>query len=193
MDERIAYIHSQLSETIDLLREIDTNLKKSILRIADVFGTCLSRGGKVLICGNGGSAADAQHFAAELVGRLSRNRQPFAALALTTDTSILTALSNDFSFDLIFQRQLEALGLAGDVLMGISTSGNSKNVIQAILAAKEKGITTVGLTGKGGGELANVADEILIVPHDNAQHIQEAHVAIMHIWCALIEAALLPE
>lgn len=193
MDERIAYIHSQLTATIGLLQEIDSSLKKSILRIADIMSQNMKRGGKVLVCGNGGSAADAQHFAAEMVGRLQRNRRALPVLALTTDTSILTALANDFSFETVFKRQVEALGNPGDILLAISTSGNSKNLIYAVDAAKEKGMVTIGLLGKGGGELAKRTDEALIVPHDHTQQIQEAHRVIIHILCALIETTLIPE
>ncbi len=193
MDERIAYIHSQLSATIQLLNEIDANLKKTILRVADTISKSIMQGGMVLVCGNGGSAADAQHFAAEMVGRLQRNRRALPALALTTDTSILTAVGNDFSFDAVFQRQVEALGSPGDILFAISTSGNSQNVIWAVEAAKKKGMITIGLLGKGGGKLAKQTDDAIIVPHDNAQQIQEVHIVIIHILCALIETTIIPE
>lgn len=190
--ERILFIKSQLDTAAQLFEKIGATLTPAIGNTADEMITSLRQGGKLLICGNGGSAADAQHFAAEMVVRLSRNRGALPAIALSTDTSILTAISNDFSFDMIFRRQVEALGRTGDALIVLSTSGNSKNVLQAVLAAKEIGLRTIGLLGKGGGEIAKVANEALIVPGNDAQHVQEAHIAIIHIWCALIEDALFP-
>ena len=149
--------------------------------------------GKLLIFGNGGSAADAQHIAAELVNRLNFDRPPIAAIALTTDTSILTSLGNDSSFDEIFERQVRALGRPGDTALAISTSGNSPNVLRAVEAARQMGIKTVALTGKSGGKLAAAADLALIVEADSTQRIQETHITIGHILCELVEDELFRE
>lgn len=159
-------------------------------------GKCLvetfHNGGKVLLCGNGGSAADCQHLAAEFVSRLSADleRPAMAAIALTTDTSVLTARANDYSFNQIFSRQVEALGRPGDVLVAISTSGNSANVVEAVLMARRKKIGTVGLLGCEGGQLASLIDAPVIVPSHNTQHVQECHIAISHILCSLVEQTL---
>jgi len=155
---------------------------------------CLINGGKILACGNGGSAADAQHFAAELVGRFEVERQELAAIALTTDTSILTAVGNDYSFNQIFARQVRALGHAGDVLLAISTSGNSGNVIEAIRSAHEAAMVVVALTGRGGGqigEMLNDDDIHLCVPADRTARIQETHLLVIHCLCDGIDALLL--
>ncbi len=145
---------------------------------------------KILIFGNGGSAADSQHIAAEFIGRFQKERQALAAIALTTDTSILTALSNDYSFDIVFARQIEALGEKGDVAWGISTSGNSKNVIEGVKKAKQMGLRTISLTGHKGGELAKLTDISLIVPSENTARIQESHLCMMHAICQLVEEEL---
>jgi D-sedoheptulose 7-phosphate isomerase len=155
---------------------------------------CLLNGGKILACGNGGSAADAQHFAAELVGRFEAERQELAAVALSTDSSILTAVGNDYGFAHIFSKQVRALGHAGDVLLAISTSGNSGNVIEAIRAAHEHDMTVIALTGKGGGEIGELlrdADINLCVPADRTARIQETHLLIIHCLCDGIDALLL--
>jgi len=148
----------------------------------------LEQGSKILLCGNGGSAADCQHIAAELVGKLLVKRKALPAIALTTDTSSITALANDFGYETIFQRQVEALGQKGDVLIGISTSGHSPNVLSAVQTAREIGMKTVGLTGRDGGFLAKVVDFSITVPSDSTQRIQESHITIGHILCELIEA-----
>jgi D-sedoheptulose 7-phosphate isomerase len=150
----------------------------------------LRSGGRVLACGNGGSAADAQHFAAELVGRFERERAALAAIALTTDTSILTALANDYAFTRIFARQVEALGRPGDVLLGISTSGASANVLAAFEAAKACGMTTVALTGRDGGAVGAAADIHVNVPAASTARVQEVHRTLLHAVCALIEREL---
>jgi len=149
----------------------------------------LKQGGKILLCGNGGSAADSQHIAAEFVVRYEKHRRPLAAIALTTDTSILTAHSNDYHFDSVFARQVEALGSDKDCLIAISTSGCSKNVLQAAEAATEKGMAVIGLTGCGGGELAGIATMTVVVPDQVTARIQEAHILIGHWWCGLVEEA----
>ncbi|MEW5838898.1 MAG: SIS domain-containing protein [Pseudomonadota bacterium] len=153
----------------------------------------LRNGGKILICGNGGSAADAQHIAAELVGRFGHTRRGLPALALTTDSSALTSIGNDFGFDAVFSRQVEALARAGDVLIGISTSGNSRNVLAATQSARQLGVTTLGLLGGTGGALKDVLDHALIAPSADTPRIQECHILIGHIWCAMIDEAFKDE
>jgi D-sedoheptulose 7-phosphate isomerase len=148
----------------------------------------LEKGKKLLLIGNGGSAADAQHMAGELIGRLCRNRMALPAIALTTDTSVLTCLGNDYGFDQVFARQIEALVQPGDVVLAISTSGESENIIQGILKAKEKGALTLGLLGKGGGKAIKLLDKALVVPSDDTQRVQEAHLVIEHILCELIDS-----
>ena len=157
---------------------------------AEAMVTALRAGGRILACGNGGSAADAQHFAAELVGRFERERAALAAIALTTDTSILTALANDYDFARVFGRQVEALGRPGDVLLGISTSGGSANVIAAFAAAKAGGLTTVALTGRDGGAVGAAADIHINVPAASTARVQEVHRTLLHAVCALIEREL---
>lgn len=151
---------------------------------------CYRAGGKVLLCGNGGSAADAQHLAAELISRLRLERPAIPALALTTNTSLLTAIGNDYKYDLVFVRQVEAFGRPGDVLIAISTSGESENVIKAVEFARVEGIQSLALTGNKGGRLAGKVDLAIKVPSDNVQRIQECHITIGHILCELIESAL---
>ncbi|MDQ2102103.1 D-sedoheptulose 7-phosphate isomerase [Azospirillum isscasi] len=149
----------------------------------------LKGGGKVLFCGNGGSAADSQHLAAELTGRYLRDRAPLAAVALTVDTSALTAIANDYSYDEVFTRQVRGLGRAGDVLVGISTSGNSRNVVAALEAARALGMRTVGLTGAAGGRMKELCDVCLCVPSTDTPRIQEMHIAAGHMLCELVENA----
>ena len=145
---------------------------------------------KILICGNGGSAADSQHFAAEIVGRFRTDRMALPAIALTTDNSILTAIANDYGYEYVFSRQVDALGKEGDILIAISTSGNSKNVIEAVLTAKNKGLFTIGLLGKDGGKLKDLVDLAIIVPVKDTSHIQEVHEAILHYFALRIEEAI---
>jgi D-sedoheptulose 7-phosphate isomerase len=166
-------------------RDADT-----IATIADAYTTALQAGGTLFFAGNGGSAADAQHIATEYVVRYGHNRRPLPAVALTTDTSLLTACANDLGYDEIFARQVEALLRAGDVLVLHSTSGESPNTLRAAQAAKVKGATVVALLGKGGGALQGLADHCLIVPSDETSHIQELHLAVEHIICAMVESAL---
>jgi D-sedoheptulose 7-phosphate isomerase len=147
-------------------------------------------GSKLMLCGNGGSAADSQHIAAEMTGRFIKDRKPLPAIALTTDTSALTCIANDFSFEHVFSRQVSALGRSGDVLLAISTSGNSENVIKAVHAAKDLGIKTVALTGRDGGKIQSIADFSIVVPSQTTARIQEAHIFIGHILCGLIEKDL---
>lgn len=174
-----------------------TDLFSKLYQIADCvedagqkIADSLNNGGKLLLCGNGGSAADCQHLASELTGRFVRDRKPLAALSLATDTSALTSISNDYSYNEVFSRQILALGNTGDILLAISTSGNSESVIRAVAAAKEKKIYTIGLLGKGGGSLADLCDLSIIIPSDTTARIQEAHIFIGHTICALIEKNL---
>ena len=150
----------------------------------------LKKGNKLLIAGNGGSAADSQHFAAELVGRFLKERRGLPAIALTTDTSILTSIGNDYGYDVVFSRQIEALGNAGDVFIGISTSGNSGNIIEAIKLAKKKGIKTIGFIGKDGGKMKELCDYAVVVDIDFTPRIQEVHEMMMHLSCEMIENTL---
>ena len=161
--------------------------------IARRMTATLREGGKILLCGNGGSAADAQHLAAELVGRFQSERRGMAAIALTTDTSVLTSIANDYGYDQVFRRQVEALASPGDLLVGLSTSGESPNVCSAVAAARIKDVYTVALCGEGGGRLAELADIALRVPSGVTARIQEAHIFCGHVLCASVEAALLHE
>ena len=173
----------ETKEKILASKEILDNLEQTVLEI----DKCLQAGNKVLIAGNGGSAADAQHFAAEIVGRYKKERKGYPAIALTTDTSIITALANDYSFDSIFSRQVEALGKQGDVFLGISTSGNSGNIIEAVKKAKEMGVKTICLLGRDGGELKDISERCIIVPSDNTARIQESHIMLIHVICETVE------
>jgi len=161
-----------------------------IANSGEIICDALSSGKKVLLCGNGGSAADAQHIAAELVGRYESNRRSFPALALTTDTSALTAISNDYGFDAVFERQVEGLAQPGDVLIAISTSGKSANVLRAVAKAKDLGCTTIGLTGGEAEPLASLCDYSLVVPVKRTSRIQEVHILIGHLWCELLDLKL---
>jgi len=151
---------------------------------------CLRGGGKLLAFGNGGSAADAQHLAGELVGRFLRDRAALSAIALTTDSSVVTAIGNDMGYESVFRRQVEAHGRPGDVAVGITTSGRSPNVVQALQLARERGLVTVGLTGGGGGRLAGAVDYLIDVPHAETARIQEVHVMVVHVLCQVVEEAM---
>jgi D-sedoheptulose 7-phosphate isomerase len=166
--------------------------EEPILEAAGMVAECFRGNGRLLLCGNGGSAADCQHIAAEFVSTLTQSflRPALGAIALTTDTSFLTASANDFGFENIFARQVEALGRPGDVLIGISTSGGSANVVRALAKARELGLRTVALTGERGGAVAEAADVAVKVPSDSTQHIQETHIAVGHILCDLVERSL---
>ncbi len=164
------------------------NHNQNILEdIAKLTIETLNNGNKILICGNGGSAADAQHFAAELTGRYKTERAALPAIALTTDTSALTAIGNDYGYDRVFDRQLEALAQCGDLIFGISTSGNSTNIINAFNLAKEKKCKTIALSGKNGGKIKNIADITLVVPSDNTPRIQEMHILFIHTICQIVD------
>ncbi len=158
-----------------------------VVEIARAMAVCLAGGGKVMFCGNGGSAADSQHLAAEFTNRFKMERPPLPGLALTTDTSAITAIGNDYSFDLIFEKQVQALGRSGDILMGLSTSGTSTNVIRALREARRSNIVTVGLAGQSGAEMAAVSDFLVTVPSSDTPVIQEIHIAAGHMMCHLVD------
>jgi D-sedoheptulose 7-phosphate isomerase len=179
-----------LAELAALATQVAEQQGDAIAALVEVYVGTLRAGGTLLFAGNGGSAADAQHIATEYVVRYSHNRRPLPAIALTTDTSLLTAGANDLGFDEIFARQVEALARPGDVLVLHSTSGESPNVVRAAQAAKIKGVTVVALLGKGGGALKDLADHSLVVPSDETSHIQELHLAVEHVLCGMVERAL---
>ncbi|MFA5198174.1 MAG: D-sedoheptulose 7-phosphate isomerase, partial [Candidatus Omnitrophota bacterium] len=190
MQERIKDI---LLESIQVKEEILRNQVGQIEVIARLMIDCLKKDGKVIAFGNGGSASDSQHIAAELVGRFKKDRSALAGVALTTNTSILTSLANDYGYDVVFSRQIEALGKKNDVVLGISTSGKAKNVALGIKQAKKMGIKTVALSGGDGGEIVKLADVSLVVPSRITARIQEAHITIAHIICEMIEQELCQE
>lgn len=179
-------------ESVVLLHVIahDEALLGMLQESVDSILECFKRGNKLLIAGNGGSAADAQHFSAEMVGRYKKERKAYPAIALTVDTSVLTAWSNDYSFDTVFSRQIEALGKEGDIFVGISTSGNSTNLLEATKTAKEMGMQSICLLGHDGGALKSMCDRALTVPSDNTPRIQEVHGMLIHIICEEVEQAL---
>jgi len=186
-------ILQHFQESAQLKLQAAEQLAEPISQAVEIMFTALSNGNKILACGNGGSAADCQHFAAELVGRFERERLPLPALALTTDTSILTAVGNDYGFRDVYAKQVQAFGQSGDVLLALSTSGNSANVVAAIEAAVERDMRIIALTGKGGGvmgELMSEADVHICVPHDRTARIQEVHALTIHILCDGIDVAL---
>jgi len=180
-------IKDEIQASLDIKKEVLEKLVPSIEQAASLLIAALKSGKKILLCGNGGSAADSQHFAAELVSRYKKERRSLPAIALTVDTSILTAIGNDYSFDRVFARQVEGLGEKGDVLIGISTSGKSKNVLEAVKTASGKGLKTLGLLGCGGGTIASACDASIIIPSSDTPRIQEAHILVIHILCTLIE------
>lgn len=189
-------IQQQFIDSADLKYQAAQALSKPIAAAVQAVLACVTSGGKVLACGNGGSAADAQHFSAEFVGRFERERPELAAIALTTDTSILTAVANDYAWDRVFSKQVRALGQGGDVLVVLSTSGNSANVIAAIEAAHEREMTVIALTGRGGGKIANLLRETdvhICVPHERTARIQEVHILALHCICDGVDAQLLGE
>lgn len=186
----IANITSQLAAHREVIARVERELSPLIAEMTTLLVETFNSGGKLLVMGNGGSAADAQHFVAEIVGRFKMERRGLPAIALSTDTSILTAIGNDYGFDKVFHRQVEALALPGDLIVGISTSGNSPNVLQALQLAREKGCRTVGLLGKDGGSIKDLCDLALIVPTDDTPRVQEGHITIIHIVCDLLEKTL---
>jgi D-sedoheptulose 7-phosphate isomerase len=187
------FVRAQIAGTMAVftLFANDDSLISSVAEVGRLCADALANGGKIMLAGNGGSAADSQHIAAEFVGRLTANRCPLPALALTTDTSILTAAANDYGYDSVFERQIIALGRPGDVFIGISTSGNSPNILRAVEAARGRQVTAVALTGETGGQLQGLCDHIVRVPSRCTQNIQEVHIMIGHIVCAIAEQAFL--
>ena len=189
-------IEQQFIDSADLKYQAAQVLSKPIAAAVQALLACVTSGGKVLACGNGGSAADAQHFAAEFVGRFERERPELGAIALTTDSSILTAIANDYDFNQIYAKQVRALGQPGDVLLAISTSGNSGNILAAIEAAHEREMTIVAMTGKGGGKIGmslRDTDVHICVPHDRTARIQEVHLLVLHCLCDGVDTQLLGE
>lgn len=182
-----------LLESIQVKEDLLRTSIGQIIEITDLITACLKKNGKVILFGNGGSASDSQHIAAEFVGRFKKDRGALAAMALTTNTSILTALANDYGYETVFAKQVEALGHKNDVAIGISTSGKAKNVLLGIRQAKKMGLATVALTGSDGGELIKLADISLVVPSSVTARVQEAHITIGHIICELVEEALCQE
>jgi D-sedoheptulose 7-phosphate isomerase len=187
MDE--AGVRRVVAESIALQERFFAESARQIVEVGRRISGCFQSGGKLLVFGNGGSAADAQHFAAELVVRFMRDRAALPAMALTTDSSVLTAGANDNGFESVFRRQVEAHGRPGDVAVGISTSGRSPNVVEALRLARERELITVGLTGGGGGELRGLVHHLVDVPHDDTARIQEVHGMVIHILCQLVEEA----
>jgi len=183
-------IHKRFEETEKVKKQFLQENHPQLIAIIKLIADALENGSKLLLFGNGGSAAEAQHLAAEFVNRFLMNRPPLPAIALNTDSSILTSIGNDYSFSEVFSKQIVALGKEGDIAIGISTSGNSANVIRAIEVAKEMGIETIALTGNDGGDLAKVADHSLIVPSSSTPCIQEVHMAVGHILCEMVEAQI---
>jgi D-sedoheptulose 7-phosphate isomerase len=189
-------IQNHFIESADLKYHAAQVLATPIAAATQALLTCVTSAGKVLACGNGGSAADAQHFSAEFVGRFERERPELCAIALTTDSSILTAVGNDYGFDHIFSRQVRALGAPGDVLIAISTSGNSANVLAAIEAAHQREMVVIGLSGRGGGKMNQTlkdTDVHICVPHERTARIQEVHLLVLHCLCDVVDAQLLGE
>jgi D-sedoheptulose 7-phosphate isomerase len=189
-------IQQHFIDSADLKYQAAPILSKPIAAAVQAILACVTSGGKVLACGNGGSAADAQHFAAEFVGRFERERPELGAIALTTDSSILTAIANDYDYSVIFSRQVRALGQPGDVLLAISTSGNSANVLEAVKAAHEREMVVVGLSGRNGGKMSQAlrdTDVHICVPHERTARIQEVHLLVLHCICDAVDAQLLGE
>jgi D-sedoheptulose 7-phosphate isomerase len=192
--DSVARIRRHFADSAQLKQEAAAVLAPAIARAASVLTECLLADGKILACGNGGSAADAQHFAAEMIGRFERERPGLPAISLATDTSILTAVGNDYAFDHVFAKQVRALGAKDDVLLAISTSGNSGNVVAAVAAAHEREMRIVALTGRGGGRLGamlNAQDVHLCVPHERTARIQEVHLLMIHCLCDAVDSVLL--
>ncbi|MEA3347359.1 MAG: SIS domain-containing protein [Candidatus Auribacterota bacterium] len=183
-------IKNTFDETIVALKHSSTKLPDDISKVAEGIVSALKAGRKLMLCGCGGSAADAQHMAAELVGRFEKDREPCSAVALSTDTSILTSISNDYSFDKVYEKQVKALGKQGDILFAISTSGNSEVILNAALAASSKGIRVFSLLGRDGGKIKDISDLSIIVPFDITARVQEIHSVIIHIICKIVENEL---
>jgi D-sedoheptulose 7-phosphate isomerase len=186
-------IKNTIEEISNNFLKLSENCNDDIKLASEMMVKSIKNSGKIIFCGNGGSAADSQHLSAELIGRYRKNRNPIAAIALTTDTSIITAVANDFSFNEIFSRQVEVLGKSEDILYAISTSGKSKNVIKAIEVANTKNIKVIGITGESGGDMNDICDLIIKVPAKRPDRIQELHIAVGQILCEIIENAIYPD
>ncbi|MGA7653335.1 MAG: D-sedoheptulose 7-phosphate isomerase [Terracidiphilus sp.] len=188
-------ILEKLGNSVATLQRVmaDDTLQSALAQAADLTANAMLAGRKLMIAGNGGSAADAQHLAAEFVSRLTIDRPAMRAVALTTDTSILTAVGNDYGYDNVFERQIEALGQKGDVFLGISTSGNSKNILKALELSRKLDITTIGFSGRSGGKMPPLCDYNVIVPSEITANIQESHLALEHIFCHLVEIGFFGE
>jgi D-sedoheptulose 7-phosphate isomerase len=182
-------VRRQLAQSIATMQAVhdDEQIHQTMLAIGKLTADSMRAGGKLLVAGNGGSAADAQHLVAEFVARLTVDRPALRAIALTTDSSILTAIGNDWAYDYVFGRQIEALAQPGDVFLGISTSGNSKNIVRALHEAKKRGVHTIGFTGNNGGQMRELCDYNIIIPSNTTMNIQESHLALEHIFCMLVE------
>jgi D-sedoheptulose 7-phosphate isomerase len=182
-------VQKQLTQSISTMQAVlaDETITNTLVSAAELTAKALQAGHKLIVAGNGGSAADAQHLVAEFVVRLTVDRPALRAIALTTDSSILTATGNDYGFDQLFSRQLEALGQPGDVFLGISTSGNSENILRALTQTRLIGITSIGLTGNGGGKMRPLCDYNIVIPSSVTMNIQESHLALEHIFCMLVE------
>jgi D-sedoheptulose 7-phosphate isomerase len=180
-------IQYELNEHLQTIQNVINHLENDILKATNRIIDTLKQGNKIIICGNGGSAADAQHFAAELTGRYKMERMALPAIAITTDTSAITAIGNDYGYERVFDRQVEAYAKSNDIVFGISTSGNSQNIINAFKLAKEKGCYCIGLSGKDGGKMKDVCDINIIIPSNNTPRIQEMHILIIHIICQIID------
>ena len=185
-------VQKQLAQSIATMQAVlaDEKISDTLVTIAELTAQAMHDGHKLLVAGNGGSAADAQHLVAEFVVRLTVDRSALRAIALTTDSSILTAAGNDYGFDQLFSRQIEALGQPGDVFLGISTSGNSKNILNALHQAKKIGVTTIGFSGNDGGQMRSLCDHNIIIPSTVTMNIQESHLALEHIFCMLVERCI---
>jgi D-sedoheptulose 7-phosphate isomerase len=188
-DRSAALLRSGLDEHLEVFGRL-LPLASTVREAARLISVSMSQGGKLMLCGNGGSAADSQHIAAELSGRFVKDRRPLAAIALSTDTSALTCIANDYGFDDVFSRQVAALGRKGDCLLAISTSGNSRNVLRAAEVARGAGICVIGLLGRNGGALLPLCDITIVIPSETTARIQEAHIFIGHTLCAMVEEAL---
>ncbi len=183
-------VEEVIAHSLEVKRQFFAEHAQALVALADQIADRIRSGGKVLVFGNGGSAADAQHFAGELVGRFTKEGPPISALALTTDTSIMTAVGNDYGYEHIFKRQMEAHARPHDIAIGISTSGNSKNVIEALQVAKSRGLLTIAMTGQGGGKLAAIVDHLFAAPSNDTPRIQEVHHLMNHVMCELLEERL---
>jgi D-sedoheptulose 7-phosphate isomerase len=189
LEQLAAIVKQQLDASMAVMRQVieDQTIASTIAAAAEKTAASMKEGRKLIVAGNGGSAADSQHLVAEFVSRLTVDRPALPAIALTVDTSILTAIGNDYAYENVFERQLEALGRDGDIFLALSTSGNSKNVIKGLRQARRMNITTIGFSGNGGGQMASLCDYSVVVPSSVTMHIQESHIALEHIFCMLVE------